>query len=74
MVSDFCLEALLPSYSHFFLFFVLQGCGFGGFEGSRGYPRPPEGPQIEAMLILPISYLHNIAVNRLVLLSHTPIK
>ena len=70
MVSEFWLEALLLSYSHFVLFFVLQGRGFEGFEGGRGYPWPPEGPQMEAMLILPISYLHNIAVKRLVFLNH----
>ena len=29
---------------------------------------------MEAMLILPISYLHNVAVKRLVFLNHNPTK
>ena len=74
MVSEFWFEALLRSYSHFVLFFVHQGRGFEGFEGGRGYLWPPEGPQMEAMLILPISYFHSVAVKRLVFLSHTPSK
>ena len=72
MVSEFWLEALLPSYSCFVLFFVLQGRGFGGFEGGGGYPRLSEWSQMEAMAILPISYLHDIAVKCLVFLSYTP--
>ena len=51
-----------------------QGCGFGGFEGGGGYPRPPEGSQMEAMVILPISYFHDIAVKCLVFLSYNPTK
>ena len=74
MVSEFGLEALLPSYSRFVIFFVLQGCGFGGFEGMGGTPDPPEGSQMEAMTILPISYLHDIAVKHLVFLSYTQSK
>ena len=74
MVSEFRLEALLPSYGHFVLFFVLKGCGFEGFEGDGGYPRPPEGSQMEGMTIVPISYLHAIAVKRLVFLSYNPSK
>ena len=53
---------------------VLQGCGFGGFEGGGGYPRPPEGSQMEDMITLPISYFHNIAVKCLVFLSYNPTK
>ena len=53
---------------------VLQGCGFGGFRGGGGYPRSPEGSQMEAMTILPISYFHNIAVKCLVFLNHNPTK
>ena len=74
MVSEFWLEALLPSYSRFVLFFVLQGRGFGGFEGGEGYPRPPKGSQMEDMTIVSKTYLHDIAVKRLVFLSHTPSK
>ena len=43
---------------------MLQGRGFEGFEGGQG-------PQMEAMLILPISYLHDIAEKRLVFVSYT---
>ena len=50
----------------------LQGHGFGGFEGGGGYPRLSEWSQMEAMVILPISYLHDIAVKCLVFLSYTP--
>ena len=56
VVSEFWLEALLPSYSRFVLVFVLQGCGFGGFEGGGGTPDPSEWSQMEAVVILPISY------------------
>ena len=63
---------MLPSYSRFVLFFVLQGCGFGGFEGGGCTPDPSEWSQMEAMVILPISYLHDIAVKCLVFLSYTP--
>ena len=63
---------MLPSYSRLVLFFVLQGCGFGGFEGGGGTPDPSEWSQMEAMVILPISYLHDIAVKCLVFLSYTP--
>ena len=51
-----------------------QGRGFGGVEGGGGYPRPPEVSQMEGMLILPNFCYHNIAVKRLVFLSHNPIK
>ena len=50
----------------------LQGHGFGGFEGGGGYPRLSEWSQMEAMVILPISYLHDIAVKCLVFLTYTP--
>ena len=65
-------EAFLLSYIHFVIFFVLQGRGFEGFEGGGGYPRLSEWSQMEAMVILPISYLHDIAVKCLVFLSYTP--
>ena len=63
---------MLPSYSRFVLFFVLQGRGFGGFEGGGGYPRLSEWSQMEAIVIRLISYLHDIAVKCLVFLSYTP--
>ena len=53
---------------------MLKGRGFEGFEKAGGYPLPPEGPHIEAMLNLPISYHHNIAVKLIDFLSHNPIK
>ena len=74
MVSEFRFEAMEPSYSRFVLFFVLQGRSFGGFEGGGGYRRPPKGSQMEDMTIVSKSYLHDIAVKRLVFLSHTPSK
>ena len=40
----------------------LQGRGFGGLEGGGGYPPPPEGSQMEDMIPLPVSCLHNMAV------------
>ena len=73
MVSEFWLEAVLPSYSHFVLFFVLQGRGFGEFEEIGGYPWLPKGSQMEDTAILSKAYLYDIAVKRLVFLSHNPI-
>ena len=36
----------------------------------KSLPLTPEGSQIEAMTILPISYLHDISIKRLVFLSY----
>ena len=49
----------------------LQGRGFGGVEGDGGYPRPPEGSQMEDIVILLVSCFHYVDVERIYSLTGT---